>query len=39
MILMNKKASKWMIGALALAVFAPTAAFAAMNTNVGETKV
>ncbi|MED1787460.1 hypothetical protein P4V47_08060 [Brevibacillus laterosporus] len=28
-----------MIGALALAVFAPTAAFAATNTNVDETKV
>ncbi|MCR8980177.1 hypothetical protein [Brevibacillus laterosporus] len=36
---MNKKASRWMIGALALAVFAPTAAFAATNTNVDETKV
>ncbi|QDX91122.1 hypothetical protein EEL30_01160 (plasmid) [Brevibacillus laterosporus] len=36
---MNKKASKWMIGALALAVFAPTAAFAATNANVNETKV
>ncbi|MBG9804048.1 hypothetical protein ABHN05_11190 [Brevibacillus laterosporus] len=36
---MNKKASKWMIGALALAVFAPTAAFAASNTNVETTKV
>ncbi|RAP21071.1 hypothetical protein C2W64_03696 [Brevibacillus laterosporus] len=36
---MNKKASKWMIGALALAVFAPTAAFAATNTNVNEIKV
>ncbi|MED1662959.1 hypothetical protein [Brevibacillus laterosporus] len=36
---MNKKASKWMIGALALAVFAPTAAFAATNTNVETTKV
>ncbi|QDX92743.1 hypothetical protein EEL30_10760 [Brevibacillus laterosporus] len=36
---MNKKVSKWMIGALALAVFAPTAAFAATNTNVDETKV
>lgn len=29
---MNKKVSKWMIGALALAVFSPTAAFAATNT-------
>ncbi|QOS99277.1 hypothetical protein JNUCC42_00230 [Brevibacterium sp. JNUCC-42] len=36
---MNKIASKLMIGALALAVFAPTAAFAATNTNVDETKV
>ncbi|WP_438769693.1 hypothetical protein [Brevibacillus sp. JB24b] len=36
---MNKNASKWMIGALALAVFAPTAAFAASNTNVETTKV
>ncbi|MCG7318697.1 hypothetical protein [Brevibacillus laterosporus] len=36
---MNKNASKWMIGALALAVFAPTAAFAATNTNVETTKV
>ncbi|QOS97504.1 hypothetical protein JNUCC42_12940 [Brevibacterium sp. JNUCC-42] len=36
---MNKKASKWMIGALALAVLAPTAAFAATNTNEDATKV
>ncbi|HAS01475.1 MAG TPA: hypothetical protein DCR67_08045 [Brevibacillus sp.] len=36
---MNKKASKWMIGALALAVFAPTAAFAATTSNVETTKV
>ncbi|QOT01477.1 hypothetical protein JNUCC42_23330 (plasmid) [Brevibacterium sp. JNUCC-42] len=36
---MNKIASKLMIGALALAVFAPTAAFAATNANVDETKV
>ncbi|MBA4535227.1 hypothetical protein [Brevibacillus halotolerans] len=36
---MKKIASKLMIGALTLAVFAPTAAFAATNTNVDETKV
>ncbi|MED1666904.1 hypothetical protein [Brevibacillus laterosporus] len=36
---MKKIASKLMIGALSLAVFAPTAAFAATNTNVDETKV
>ncbi|ATO51269.1 hypothetical protein O0555_02990 [Brevibacillus laterosporus] len=36
---MNKKVSKWMIGALALAVFSPTAAFAATNTNVEATNV
>ncbi|WP_242066401.1 hypothetical protein [Brevibacillus laterosporus] len=36
---MNKKVSKWMIGALVLAVFSPTAAFAATNTNVEATNV
>ncbi|RAP26306.1 hypothetical protein C2W64_01981 [Brevibacillus laterosporus] len=32
---MNKKASKWMIGALALAVLVPTAAFAATTPQSG----